>query len=1139
MFSTEKPVDDRPAGSFPPYYPPKGTQSNPNQGRSGAQGPQGQPGTQGPSGQRGLQGPQGQSGSQGQGQTPTGNGSEEEPERRWGGRGGSSSSGERGEPGHRGEAGTPAGDVDPGDDRTGVANPNPGANNGFASSSTTEKPNTASIQSAPAPQGHPEPPPGGLPEIDGPALQPPPTGGSQDPGTLGYHPPTNWEATVTSTQRLTTPTEGLPPRVYPARPTPTRASVNPEGTPTSTLSSTQSPPTTSTEPLMDDAMVKRIEARQENLRSILIWLILVLFAVGIVLIVGAFAIYKGWCCKYDIEAKTQNNFCLRMCCKMDESYPDEDTRRNSPQEILQMDEIRNEDRSRDAQSEAEATEDEREQSEDDSDDRHHSNRRRQRGSRSRRNQNRTTGEVTQIFIIPQGFEPPPTYEESIGLHSNANEGQGQGQTAEDQRSSPEVSTRGGSSERVNSSSLPVSAVGPHVTRLNTLPTYEDSIASSGITISQEQLSQLTQGGSIPARARVFMLRSENRSQTVASSRYHSRPAIPGNLVGREHVTSARRDRRSPHRNRRSPAANEETNSNRSNRSTPRSTRSNRSNRSNRSQNRDRDSPRRSHDRTPPSTTSRSRERSNARDENQRSNRSQRSPSAHSRRSQSASLTGSPSGSHGPTLQVFNRRASDSSTDIDQLDDRPPRYTPHPTPRDTPREGRRSSPHLPRSTPRSTPREVRRSSPHPPRPTPHSTPRNTPRESRRSSPHPPRSTPRSTPRAPRGGATSSSDTTDHSHESFTATSDANEQVHVVTNSNTVLSSAENADHANVVYVASNNGSSSTDSAHAQEREPEVSQTSTSDSTSDQPRSRSRRNYQRGVSSASEFSELSRFSSRESDTFSTDSLESVGCAVSIVHISPSAANIPPPANMTNMAAVPSHRRLPSSQSNSSGLSTNHDAVVMAVTRDVNNAIAASESPRRLSHSSPATRTSVSFSPSTEEIQPIRDSVTSSSTGNSSSAEQRESASGSAENTQDNNNTNNTQASSPKHQAPPVPPPKASPGEWVTHVPTPDGSPALSRGAEDAPSSPSDSRIVVAIEPGSACHQRQHSDAVSIGALSFMTRQSERNSISGYSAHFDAVTLSSVVYVTSDNASLSDAASIGSWQRDVTCAKDSIGS
>ena len=73
---------------------------------------------------------------------------------------------------------------------------------------------------------------------------------------------------------------------------------------------------------MDDAMVKTIEARQENLRSITIALILVLFVVGIVLIIGAFAIYKGWCCKYDIEAKTQNNFCLRMCCKIGWELPE-------------------------------------------------------------------------------------------------------------------------------------------------------------------------------------------------------------------------------------------------------------------------------------------------------------------------------------------------------------------------------------------------------------------------------------------------------------------------------------------------------------------------------------------------------------------------------------------------------------------------------------------------------------------------------------------------------------------------------------------------------------------------------------------------------------------------------------------------
>ena len=111
------------------------------------------------------------------------------------------------EPGQQREAGNPAGDVDPGDGRTGVINPNPGANNGFTSSSTTEKPNAAAIQVAPGPQGRPEPPPESLPEPGGPALEPPPIGGH--PGPLGYHPPTNRVATVTSTQRLTTPTEAL------------------------------------------------------------------------------------------------------------------------------------------------------------------------------------------------------------------------------------------------------------------------------------------------------------------------------------------------------------------------------------------------------------------------------------------------------------------------------------------------------------------------------------------------------------------------------------------------------------------------------------------------------------------------------------------------------------------------------------------------------------------------------------------------------------------------------------------------------------------------------------------------------------------------------------------------------------------
>ena len=58
---------------------------------------------------------------------------------------------------------------------------------------------------------------------------------------------------------------------------------------------------------------------------------------------------------------------------------------------------------------------------------------------------------------------------------------------------------------------------------------------------------------------------------------------------------------------------------------------------------------------------------------------------------------------------------------------------------------------------------------------------------------------------------------------------------------------------------------------------------------------------------------------------------------------------------------------------------------------------------------------------------------------------------------------------------------------------------------------------MEPDSTS-QRQYADDV-------MMQHSERNSIAGYSAHLDAVTLSSIVYVMSDIASLSDTASIGS--------------
>ena len=233
---------------------------------------------------------------------------------------------------------------------------------------------------------------------------------------------------------------------------------------------------------------------------------------------------------------------------------------------------------------------------------------------------------------------------------------------------------------------------------------------------------------------------------------------------------------------------------RSNRSTPRSTRSNRSNRSN---DRDRDSPRRSNNRTPPSTTSRSRERPR----NQRDNRSNRSSqSPHSRRSPSSSSRNSPSN----TLQVFNRRDSDSSVDNENIV-RPPRYTPHPSPGEVSR--------VPSGT------------------TPRATPRNTP--------HP-------TPRPPRVGT--NSDTTD-SHESFTAQSDTN-QVQIVANNNTVLlSSSNNGNHANVIRVANDNSVPSPSSP-----EPETTQSQTSGqplssaaapARSTQPATR---NHQRGISSS---------------------------------------------------------------------------------------------------------------------------------------------------------------------------------------------------------------------------------------------------------------------------------------------------
>ena len=195
-----------------------------------------------------------------------------------------------------------------------------------------------------------------------------------------------------------------------------------------------------------------------------------------------------------------------------------------------------------------------------------------------------------------------------------------------------------------------------------------------------------------------MLRSENRSQTLSVPRYTSRPGIPGHLTGTGYVgaTTAsrmplRRNRRSPHRNRRSPSVSDEGNGSRAGRGTPRSTRSNRSN------NRERYSPRRlNNNMNWYSEASRSQERSSSsptnsdrsRSARQRNQRDDRSPSMHSRRSPSASSMNSHSSTYEHNLQVNNQRDSDSSTDTEnQYSNWPLRYshcpTPSPTPRDLP------------------------------------------------------------------------------------------------------------------------------------------------------------------------------------------------------------------------------------------------------------------------------------------------------------------------------------------------------------------------------------------------------------------------------------------------------------------------
>ncbi len=896
-------------------------------------------------------------------------------------------------------------------------------NNGVqTSSTTTESPGVAPIEVQPQPNGSytPEGPPAG----HDPAPPSVPSGTEPE-----YHPPL--PPTQVTSRPLNVPSSPFTPMKRSSSSvgsTSPRTVGNP-GQSTSTLA----PVSVATE--VDDAIVKSIEDRQDSLRSILIWLILILFAVGIVLIVGAFAIYKGWCCKYDLQAKYESSFCCGRCCKLDAS-----SRRNSPQEIIHMSELQRRDSpaspDEEQQSDADVTEDEREMSEDDSDNRSRSNRRRNRGTRSRRNQNHTAGEVTRIFIIPQGFEPPPTYEESIRADSNSTENQAQMESPEHGSSSVVVTNDEPVPADVNSSVsvVPVATTLAPVqpssaSPLNTLPSYEDSMASSGITISPEQLSQLTHGGSIPARARVFMLRSENRAQTLSVPRYSNRPGIPSNLVGREYITVARataepprRDRRSPHRNRRNAEGDQRT-GDRSNRSTPRSVR--------------------------------------ARSNVESPRRTNRNPTSRSGAAPEPPSGVSPAGVH---RQNIRNRDSDSSSDTDVPVGytRPPRYTAQSGTAPSGAQGRTLV----------------------------------------------------------SVVDPTSDAT-NSQESFTPSVPLDtRQVQVVANNSTTLSSTPHANHANVIVVTSNQVSSANqarletrDSSNSEGATPPQSSAATPGSQRQPLQANHNQNYQRGISSASEVSGQPRMSraSRESDTFSTDSLESV-CGVTIVHFSPSATNMPPPANMTDSTAVPSHRRLPSSQSTSSGLSANQDAP---------------RSSNERSSRSSSSSTSASANP-LDRVQPVRNSISSTNSGENSSAElQGGAASGagtgvaSVEETQDASRRRQVQVSSPAY--PPEgasataaglkPPPT---GEWVTYAP--DGSVILSPGSP--PSQETPNRTIIPVDPDASS-----SDGVSLGSQSAGARQAERNSISGYSAQYDAITLSSVVYVTSDTASFSDNASIGS--------------
>ncbi len=922
-----------------------------------------------------------------------------------------------------------------------------------------------------------------------------------DPAQQGRNPlpaPAAVGPPSTSTLRTTTPT--LRSTTFFYRPSPSPPSTRAPTSSSTTSRSTSLAPSSTTNEV---ASVRKIKDRQESLRSILIWLILILFGVGIILIVGAFAIYKGWCCTYDLQGKYEHNACcgaVCCCCKPEEPSTSGGSRRNSPQEVINMNDLQRrssggETGADGAVSEGDLSEDEREPSDDDdTSSRNHSNRRRTRGSRARRHQDRTAGEVTQIFIIPQGFEPPPTYEDSVAVHGGAEQSSAWAQP----EAAAEVSTQ--DTDRALPVSTPSSAPvvssvpGPIVSRSDAPgdpPTYEESMASE-ITISPQQLSHLTQGGSMP-RARVIMLTSQNRPQTVAAPRYSRRSEIPASLVSRGQLDTARgtrsprNHRRSPHRNR---SANNTVRGDPRDGSTPRATSRRNLAQASASQESLRRSP-------APSDASR-----NPRTRHQRDNRS---PSAHARSRRSPAGTISRNSSAGG---LRTRRDSDSSSDTDTQGPRPPRYTPNPP-------ALISGASLRANMVRAA--------------------------------------------AARQDPTTS-DTTD-SQESFTTTTPAprdTNNVQIVANGSTAVGSDPNAGHANIIAVSPGTSVPGTQagaqSAGAQATAVTSQAQSRGAGAAVTPRRRApgppaptpaaaapggSQAHQRGMSSASEVSvsEHSRFSrtSRESDTFSTDSLESVGpSGVTIVHISPSPANMPPPANVTDLSAVPSHRRLPSSHSNSSGLSnTNLEAVAMPTSSATN------ESPRRLSRASQ----SASSNPSLSELQLSRGShhpsVSSEGSGHGGSG--GSSGSGGpqtpgASASQDPNGsqprpaglTSEGSTSSMSGTA------RRTPGEWVTYVPdqdsasTPPGGRTPSQVTDPANRLEPPQPDTVSIDTTCSGIRRPQPDSISLGAQSVSTRLSERNSVSGYStpsAPYDAVTLSSVVYVTSDTGSLSDSVSVGS--------------